>query len=85
MQGYELFKDFEPLAVFFFHSKLKGWEGGKGGGCESNSYIYIHRKKNAVSDCLGLVFNEYIIAYVHNVCYMTVDTCVMFLNRQPGH
>lgn len=34
---------------------------GRGGGAVR---IYIHRKKNAVSDCLGLVFNEYIFAYV---------------------
>lgn len=81
MQGYELFKDFEPLAVFLFTVNLKV---GRGGG-ESNSYIIHLRKKNAVSDCLGLVFNEYIFAYVHNVCYMTVVTCVFFFNRQPGH
>lgn len=58
MQGYELFKDFEPLAVFLFTVNLKV------GVCERNSYIIHLRKKNAVSDCLGLVFNEYIFAYV---------------------
>lgn len=71
---------FWTIGCIFIHSKLKGWEGGGW-----KQFLYIHRKKNAVSDCFGLVFNEYIFAYVHNVCYMTVDTCVIFLNRQPGH
>lgn len=61
--------------LYFYSLYIKRLVGREGWG---EQFLYIHRKKNAVSDCFGLVFNEYIFAYVHNVCYMTVDTCVIF-------
>lgn len=38
MQGYELFKDFEPLAVFLFTVNLKV---GGGGGVKAIPILYI--------------------------------------------
>lgn len=71
---------FWTFGCILIHSKLKGREGGGG---ESSSYIFIEKRMLFPIAWVWFSMNTYLRMYY--VCYMTVDTCVIFLNRQPGH
>lgn len=70
---------FWTIGCIFIHSKLKGWEGGV------KAVPIYSQKKECCFWSPGFGFQWIHICVCTYVCYMNVDTCVIFLNRQPGH